>query len=717
MQSQQTKQSYCATHADLLAFRYRQHKHNPLRSTKLKSPTKLLLAVFVTLMACTQLASASVGVEMEKVSQGTLFYTSAHDHQSRTAPMQNTAIDMHVTGIINRVHLIQTFINDSSDWVEGVYVFPLPENAAVDHMRIRAGDRIIEGEIKPRAEAKKVYETAKAQGKRASLLEQERPNMFTTSVANIPPHAKVSIVIEFQQVLRYHQGKFHLRFPLAITPRYIPGNSVASASTNINSSSVPSDKVADADRITPIVALDKKVNPVSLHIELDAGFPINKIESPYHAINKEMQDEGRYTITLAQGQIPADRDFELVWEPMPGNAPRAAMFREKVGAENYYLVMMLPPNTQTDNKLVMAREVIYVIDTSGSMGGVSIRQARKALQLALQRLRPDDTFNVIQFNSSTDKLFNRSQPANLQNIVRAQHYVSNLQAGGGTEMLPAMQAALSTSEDSEHLRQVIFLTDGAVGNEDALFEYIRHRLGNSRLFTIGIGSAPNSHFMTKAAQFGRGTFTNISDVNEVESKMKALFAKLDSPIMRDLTLTQYLGDFEMWPQTLPDLYAEEPVIFTARSHSDRGEVAILGKRNTEQWQTSFYLQNASDGAGIGKLWARNKIDAFIDSLHDGADKEAVRNAVTQLALDHHLVSKYTSLVAVDVTPIRPSDASLKSQAVPTNLPLGQDAGKIFGLQAKTGTEQYQLLLTGILLLLFALGLLLTNRRQGDICAH
>ena len=173
----------------------------------------------------------------------------------------------------------------------------------------------------------------------------------------------------------------------------------------------------------------------------------------------------------------------------------------------------------------------------------------------------------------------------------------------------------------------------------------------------------------------------------------------------------------MWPQTLPDLYAEEPVIFTARSHSDRGEVAILGKRNTEQWQTSFYLQNASDGAGIGKLWARNKIDAFIDSLHDGADKEAVRNAVTQLALDHHLVSKYTSLVAVDVTPIRPSDASLKSQAVPTNLPLGQDAGKIFGLQAKTGTEQYQLLLTGILLLLFALGLLLTNRRQGDICAH
>ena len=652
---------------------------------------------------------------METVSQGTLFYTSAHDNKIRSAPMLKTDIAMRVTGFINRVHLIQTFHNGSDDWVEGVYVFPLPENAAVDHMRIMIGERIIEGKIKERGEAKLIYEKAKTQGKRASLLEQERPNIFTTSVANIGPHEKINIEIEFQQVLRYDQGQFQLRFPLAITPRYIPGNSIA-ASSSVNSSSTPTDQVPDADRVTPIVSLDKKVNPVSMHIDLDAGFPVNKLESTYHTITKQTLDEGHYTISLANGEIPSDRDFELTWEPMPGNAPRAAMFREKVGNENYYLVMMLPP-TVKENGRAMAKEVIYVIDTSGSMGGESIRQARKALLLALQRLRPTDTFNVIEFNSTTNLLFTRPQAASLQNITQAQNYVANLNARGGTEMMSAMRAALSNDEDSQRLRQVIFLTDGAIGNEDALFEHIRHHLGSSRLFTIGIGSAPNSHFMSKAAQFGRGTFTYIGDVNEVGSKMQALFAQLDTPVMRDLAIVQHLDDFEAWPQELPDLYANNPLIFTAHSHTDSGEIQLLGKRQAQQWQVSFYLQNAAPGAGIGKLWARNKIAALIDSLHDGADKASVRNKVIDLARTHHLVSKYTSLVAVDVTPVRPAEAALKSEALPVNLPQGQDAKKIFGLQAKTGTEQYLQLTVGSVFLVLALVLFAVQRWKPAACAQ
>ncbi len=675
----------------------------------------IVLIVFVFFMSYVQMATAGASVEMKQVSQGTLFYKSAHDNKIRTAPMLKTDIEMRVTGFINRARISQTFHNGSDDWVEGIYVFPLPENAAVDHMRIKIGERIIEGKIKQRAEAKKVYARARAQGKRASLLEQERPNMFTTSVANIGPHEEIKIEIEFQQTLRYDQEQFQLRFPLAITPRYIPGNSVAFTSQSINSSSKPTDQVADADRITPIVSLDKKVNPVSIRIELDAGFPVSKIESAYHAIDQQSHGEGRYTISLANGEVTADRDFELIWRPVHGNAPRAAMFREKVGDENYYLVMMLPPEHKQNKKLALAREVIYVIDTSGSMGGVSIRQARKALLLALKRLRPGDTFNVIQFNSTTGKLFEQSKPASLLNIARARNYVANLNAGGGTEMMSAMREALLKHEDTQRLRQVIFLTDGAIGNEAALFEYIRHQLGNSRLFTVGIGSAPNSHFMRKAAQFGRGTFTYIGDVNEVAKKMQVLFAKLDTPIMRDLKLVQHLGDFEMWPQTLPDLYAGEPLIFIARSDADVGEVKLLGKRHADEWQISFHLQDASYGEGIGKLWARNKIDALLDSLHDGADKETIRTGVIDLALTHHLVSKYTSLVAVDVTPVRPQNEMLKSKAVPTNLPHGQDSQKIFGLHAKSGTEQYLLLITGILFLLATFLLLSINRRRGALC--
>lgn len=676
----------------------------------------IILSVFIFFMSFVQTATAGASVEMEQVKQGTLFYRSAHDNQMRTAPMLNTDVEMRVTGFINRAHITQTFHNASHDWVEGVYVFPLPENAAVDHMRIRIGDRIIEGQIKEHTEAKKVYEQARAQGKRASLLEQERPNMFTTSVANIGPNEEVKIEIEFQQTLRYDQGQFRLRFPLAITPRYIPGNSRVSVTQSVNSSSRPTDQVSDADRITPMVSLDKKVNPVSIRIELDVGFPIDKIKSAYHKIIQQAHGEGRYTVSLSETRIASDRDFELVWKPVHGNAPRATMFREKVGDENYYLVMMLPPDQMENQELALAREVIYVIDTSGSMGGVSIRQARKALLLALKRLRPSDSFNVIQFNSGTDKLFDKSKPASLLNIARARNYVANLNAGGGTEMMSAMREALAKREDSQRLRQVIFLTDGAIGNEDALFEYIRHHLGNSRLFTVGIGSAPNSHFMGKAAQFGRGTFTYIGDVNEVAEKMQLLFAKLDTPVMRDLNLLQHLGDFETWPQVLPDLYAGEPLIFTARSTADTGEVRLLGKRQADEWQISFHLQDASYGEGIGKLWARNKVDAMIDSLHDGADKETVRSGVIDLALTHHLVSKYTSLVAVDITPVRPEAAELRSRAVPTNLPHGQDAQKIFALQANSGTEQYLLFVAGVVILFFAIALLTLTRRRGELCA-
>lgn len=715
MKTQSTTQFFAIRTSDSLQL-WGSPRNRRIKDFLFKLAYKLfVLSIILILISIVQTATANTGVEMEMVGQGTLFYKSAHDDQMRTAPMLKTDIELKVTGFINRAHITQTFRNGSRDWVEGVYVFPLPENAAVDHMRIRIGDRIIEGQIKERAEAKKTYELAKSQGKRASLLEQERPNMFTTSVANIGPLEEVNIEIEFQQIVRYDQGQFRLRFPMAITPRYIPGTGRETTPSSINSTSTATDQVIDADRITPIVSIDKKVNPVSLSIELDAGFPVDTVESSYHSIDKTIHDEGHYTINLTDGVTPADRDFELIWKPVSGNAPRAAMFKETVGDQHYYLVMMLPPSNAEDNNISMAKEVIYVIDTSGSMGGVSIRQARKALLLALNRLRPQDSFNIIQFNSTTDKLFTRSQTANIHNIAQAQNYVTNLEAQGGTEMMSAMRAALSIDEDTQQLRQVIFLTDGAIGNEDALFEYIRHHLGSTRLFTVGIGSAPNSHFMTKSAQFGRGTFTSIGDVNEVSSKMQALFAKLDTPIMRDLAVVQHFDEFEMWPQTLPDLYSEEPLVFTARSQYDSGEVLLHGKRNAEEWQARFHLQSASVGVGIGKLWARNKIDAYMDSLHDGADKDSVRNAVLNLSLTHHLVSKYASLVAVDVTPVRPKDAILKSEAVPGNLPHGQEANKIFGLQAKTGTEQYLLLVIGSLMLLFAIVLTWLDRRP--VCVN
>ena len=336
--------------------------------------------------------------------------------------------------------------------------------------------------------------------------------------------------------------------------------------------------------------------------------------------------------------------------------------------------------------------------------------------LALKRLRRVDYFNVIQFNSVTDRLFAQPVAANLLNKTLAMRYVMNLEAGGGTEMMAAMQEALAVKEDSQRLRQVIFLTDGAVGNEDALFAYIRHHLGNSRLFTVGIGSAPNSHFMSKAAQFGRGSFTYIGRVNEVAEKMQSLFAKLDSPVMRDLSLQHSFEQFALSSPHLPDLYMGEPLMFTARSDNDSGELILKGLRQHQSWQTSLFLQQAKPGRGIGQLWARKRIASLLDSVHDGADPGRVRAQVIALALQHHLVSKYTSLVAVDMTPARSPSTPLTSLAVPVNLPQGQDAARIFGMQAQSGTAQYLYWLLGLLLLAMVMVLKILTRRGGATCA-
>jgi len=676
----------------------------------------IVLVVFLLFLSFVQTVTAAEP-DYTGIKQGTLFYRAAHDGQYRSAPVLDTDVDMRVTGYVNRAHLTQTFTNGSDEWVEGVYVFPLPENAAVDHMRIRIGDRVIEGQIKEKLEARKTYEQAKRAGKRTSLVEQERPNMFTTSVANIGPHETIRVEIEYQQTLVYDQGQFRLRLPLAITPRYIPGTPLDSEQSSPGlGSATPTDQVADADRITPLVALDQKINPVSIHIELDAGFALSKIKSSYHPVTINNHGEGRYTINLAQGQVPSDHDFELVWTPEAGLAPQTALFSERVGNEMYYLGMILPPQVDGQESTTLPREVIYVIDTSGSMGGVSIRQARTALMMALKRLRSTDYFNVIQFNSVTDTLFDHPVVANMFNKTLATRYVMNLEAGGGTEMMDAMRKALSTNEDSQRLRQVIFLTDGAVGNEEALFKYIHQHLGNSRLFTVGIGSAPNSHFMSKAAQFGRGTFTYISRVTEVAEKMQTLFAKLDSPVMRDLTLEHGVNQFEMSPTHLSDLYLGEPLMFTARTDAVSGELVLNGLRQDQEWSSRLYLQQAKSGRGIAQLWARQRIDSLLDSIEDGADAGMVRQQVISLALSHHMVSKYTSLVAVDVTPVRPSSAPLNSLAVPVNLPQGQDAAKIFALQAQSGTAQNLYWLLGLVLLVMAGAMKLLANRRGDSCA-
>jgi Ca-activated chloride channel family protein len=661
------------------------------------------LAVFIV---ATQ-AQASVSGE---ASRGTLLLRDGDG--SVAAPLVFTDVRMDVAGMTARVRVAQRFVNPTREWREGVYVFPLPDKAAVDRLDLRVGDRVVEGRIRERQDARRTYETAKAEGRKAALVEQERPNLFTTNVAQIGPDEEVVVAIEYQETLVYDAGSFTLRFPLAITPRYVPGAPLPrDISISGTAGRVPTDAVPDADRITPPLAdpRDGAINPVAISIELSAGFPLAHLASRHHAMRIEERPGHRYALTLAGGAVPAARDFELTWTPDVGAAPGAALLTERRDGRRFALLMVLPPAADPTAPRP-PREITYVIDTSGSMEGVSIEQAKEAMALALDRLRPGDRFNVIEFNSTARSLFTAPLPVDGVTLREARAFVRGLRARGGTEMLPALAAALAAPRSGPEMRQVVFLTDGAVGNEEQLLALIGRRLDDRRLFTIGIGPAPNAYFMKKAAEAGRGSYTFVGDVRDVKEKMIALLRKIESPVLTDMSIA-WPGPVAAYPATLPDLYTGEPVLLTAELPPGlTGDVGLGGLRDGRPWRAKLPLDAAGDEPGIGVLWARDRIEALMDARRNGASRDEVRREVVATALGFHLVSAYTSLVAVDVTPTRPANVAASKTLLPVNAPEGLALAAIGGVP-QTATPAPLLMLAGAFALLLALAIHARHRRR------
>ncbi|MDH3362673.1 MAG: marine proteobacterial sortase target protein [Gammaproteobacteria bacterium] len=628
-----------------------------------------------------------------------------------TATLMDTVVDMKISGLVGRVSVRQEFRNEGSDWVEGIYVFPLPENAAVDRMRLHIGERYIESEIQEKEHANKTYEEAMQSGKKASLVQQQRPNLFTTSVANVAPGEKVVVEIEYLEDIRYENGRFSIRFPMTLTPRYISGQPLTD---KVGSGwSRDTDRVPDASLVTPPMVSASRGHKLTLTANINAGVPLATVASRYHPVGVA-EDNGRYRVTLSAGQVPMDHDFELDWRPVPSAAPRAMLFRETIDGRPHHLLMVMPPDEDEALPVRMPREMILIIDTSGSMHGVSIAEAKRAVQLALKSLQASDRFNVIEFNSSTSALHAASVAASPSNVADALDFVQRLRANGGTEMRPALDMALSSRPAKTHLRQIVFVTDGSVGYEDEMFSMIEEKLGNARLFTVGIGSAPNSWFMRRAAEAGRGSYTFISALHEVREKMEGLFRKLENPQVTNIVV-DWPGSaaIDSYPYVIPDLYLGEPVTVKTRASGDflAGDtVRIGGDFVTGGWSETLALQSAEQNEGIGALWARARIAELMEKERRSEDAAGLRAAILETALAHHLVSKYTSLVAVDKTPVRPAGDPLSSEQVPNLVAHGQSMNAIFGFPA-TATNAPMLRMTGVAFLLAAV-LLIAALRVG-----
>ena len=668
-------------------------------------------------------------------------------------------VDITVSGPTIRARVTQIFRNPTQNWVEATYVYPLPSGGAVDTLKMVVGDRVVVGDIKERQQARTIYEQAKQNGQKAALTEQERPNIFTNSVANIGPNETVLVQIEYQEPVQQSGNEFSLRVPMVVGPRYNPLPVVQSVDLRADGGgwgATATDPVPDRDRISPTVldpALNAPINPTNITVRLQAGFPLGEVKSHHHAVKIDSPDSTTRIIKLAEGVVPADRDFELTWKPAAEKAPSVGLFREHVGNADYLLAFVTPPSVEQAAQKPLPREVVFVIDNSGSMGGTSIIQAKASLLYALGRLQPTDRFNVIRFDDTMDVLFPASVPADAAHIGNATSFVSALQARGGTEMVPAMRAALSdVSGDANFIRQVVFLTDGEIGNEQQLFETISALRGRSRIFMVGIGSAPNTYLMTRAAELGRGTFTHIGSVEQVDERMRGLFAKLENPAVTNLTAKFSDAAADITPAAIPDVYRDEPLVLAAKLDKLQGSVEIKGRVGDRPWVVTLPLANAAEGKGLSKLWARRKIaDAEVARTTRQEAPENADKTILALALEHQLVTRLTSLVAVDKTPSRPEGEALKLSELPLNLPAGWDFAKVFGERPqlpvapkerhaeagdarvqvaalkrpspivttapatiqlpKTATDSELKMIAGSILLMLSLILLLFNRRQ------
>ncbi|MEM7806305.1 MAG: marine proteobacterial sortase target protein [Pseudomonadota bacterium] len=617
-------------------------------------------------------------------------------------PHLEATFDITVSGPVARTTLKQRFQNTSADFIEAVYRFPLPDDAAVDHLTVEAGGQRIIGEIREREKARKEYRKARAAGQRAALVSTARANLFTTALANVGPGEVVTVEIEYQQRVTREGERYRLRVPTAVTPRYEPA---------ARSGEFQVHKVATAaTTAVPAANLAPGSHALFVNIDLDVGLPLADIVSRHHRIDVTRGAGTSQHVTVT-GEARLDADFILEWQPRGAADTQVAAFGHMTGEAGYALVQLVPPMT-TDANLAPPRELILVLDTSGSMQGASIIEAVAAVTHAIDALRPVDRFNLIAFDNYTQQLFQAPRMATPENRAEALQWLKTQRADGGTEMRPALMAALRGARSDGYLRQVIFVTDGAVGNEADLFRDIEGWIGASRLFTVGIGAAPNGWFMRKAAECGRGSFVLIGNAGGVTEGMGTLFERMAQPVLTDVSFDWGGAGVEAYPSHIADLYAGEPIEVSARfDGAPPARVSVSGTQWVGgvgmPWAHEITLAGARDRSrhGVAVTWARDKLESLDDARRAGLPDELARAAMLEVALSHHIVSEVTSLVAVEATPVRTA-GPVRSSAVPGLLPRGATP---LGQFTATGTRAPLQRLVGGLALALALWLAVLRR--------
>lgn len=608
--------------------------------------------------------------------------TSDPAHRQRL-PLKRTDVRATLTGYVADVEVRQTYKNDHATPIEAVYVFPLPENSAVFDLRIVVGARVIEADVQERRQARRTYEQAKAAGHTAALLEQERPNVFTQSVANIEPGSTIEVVIRYVQDLTYDAGRYEFVFPMVVGPRFMPGAPLPGP--NSGTGAAPdTDRVPDASRISPpyVGRGQRSGHDISIEVTAAPGTPISGVQVPTHRVDTKPLPGGAVQLRLAQEREIPNRDFVLrygVAAPQPSGSLHLT-------DSGYFTLVVHPPALDID-KLVGQREIIFVVDVSGSMEGTPLAMCRRAMHEAIRRLRPVDTFNVLTFSGDTRAAFEAPRPANTANIREALSLIDGLQAGGGTHMADAVAAALSPTIQTERHRYVFFLTDGYVGNEDEIIaasaRFVRRheaRGRRARVFGYGVGSSVNRHLLDGLSKSGRGLAVYATPRENPLDAVDRFYGYIDQPVLTDLRFDWGgLQPTELFPSASPELFASHALVLHGRYQGKTRGVTLHGRAADRTVSVPIRVSNLTGASARvhGTLWARSKVSELEQQLWDGAGASAVR-AITDLGIEHHLVTRFTSFVAVD-------RSRRVATAAPTTIVQPLDAPEGVNLESAGGT--------------------------------
>lgn len=582
-------------------------------------------------------------------------------------PLRHTAVKARISGPLARVTVTQEFENPFQEKIEAVYTFPLPPDSAVDDMTMLVGDRTIRGLIKPRDEARKLYEDARRAGHIAGLLDQERPNIFTQAVANILPGAKVKIQIGYVETVPYEAGAYSFNFPMVVAPRYIPR------------------RVPDRARITPSVTPEgtRAGHDISVEVSVDAGVPIDALESKTHDVTVERPRLHQALVRLRDKATIPNKDFILTYA-VAGKRVEDAVLTHRGPKGGYFTLLLQPPDRVTAEEIA-PKELVFVLDTSGSMSGFPIDKAKETMQLALDGLHPRDTFNLITFAGDTHILFPRPVPATPENRRAAREFLESRSGSGGTEMMKAIRAALAPSDEQGRVRVVCFMTDGEVGNDlEIIAEVQKHP--NARVFAFGIGSSVNHFLLDNMARHGRGEVEYVGLKDDGSAAARRFHERVRSPLLTDISIEWGgLPVSDLYPARIPDLFAAKPLVISGRySGSGGGVIRLRGKAAGRDFTREIRANLPAaqpDNDVLATLWARRRVDDLMSQdfhgLQRGAMREDLKQQITKLGLDYRLMTQFTSFVAVEDTVVSEGGVPRRVE-VPVEMPEGMSYEGMYG---------------------------------------